>query len=88
MDTIAMNTRLLEWDMIALAKTAAELKNTILECQRKSRKQRKKETIDKTLEELLLMQEELWQYIQNLEVIQKMYEETEEEMVSIVTSLS
>ena len=87
MDTIKLTTRFFEWDIIALAKAAGELKTTIRECQIELDKQEKKKKTKEQLEELLFMWEELWQYIQNLEVIQRMYEETEEELVSIVTSL-
>ncbi|MCI8407871.1 MAG: hypothetical protein HFJ09_01170 [Lachnospiraceae bacterium] len=88
MDTIAINTRFLEWDMIALAKAAGELKKAVWEDREKLEKQKNSDMIKNGLEELLLMQEELWLYIQNMEVIQRMYEGAEEELVSITQSLS
>lgn len=96
MDTIAINIRFLEWDIIALAKEAGELKRIILEYKEKLKKQEKakiKEKIEKIkkidngLEELLLMQEELWQYIQNLEVVQGMYRQAGEELAAVAASL-
>lgn len=86
MDTVAMDTRFLELEMIALAKTAGELKRTIWACRNKLWKQQKKENIGQKFDELEFMQEELWQYIQNLEEIQRMYEETNEDLTAIVTS--
>lgn len=87
MDTIAINTRFLEWDIIALAKAAGELKKAVLETGEKLKKQENSDKIKNGLEELLYMQEELWQYIQNLEAIQRMYEGAEEELISIAQSL-
>lgn len=88
MDTIAINTRFLEWDIIALAKAAGELKKAVLEAGEKLERQEKKDEIENKIGELLLIQEELWQYIQNLEVIISMYKGAEEELVSITQSLS
>lgn len=88
MDTVAINTRFLEWDIIALAKAAGELKKAVLETGEKLKEQGNNDKIKNRLEELLFMQEELWQYMQNLEIIQRMYEEAEEELVSIAQSLS
>lgn len=87
MDTIAINTRFLEWDIITLAKAAGELKKAVLETGKKLKKQENSDKIKNRLEELLYMQEELWQYIQNLEAIQRMYEGAEEELISIAQSL-
>lgn len=78
----------MEWDIIALAKAAGELKKAVLETGEKLKEQGNNDKIKNRLEELLFMQEELWQYMQNLEIIQRMYEEAEEELVSIAQSLS
>ena len=88
MDTIAMNTRYLEQETIALAKLAGECKNTISNCRCKLEKYENKNYLEGKIEELLLMQEELWNYIQNLEMIRRMYEENGNELASIVTAHS
>lgn len=88
MDTIAMNTKYLEQEIIALAKLTGEFKNTIWECQGKLKKYENRDFLEEKADELLLMQEELWCYIQNLETVRKMYEEIGNELVSIVTSHS
>lgn len=88
MDTIAINTKFLEWDIIAFSKVAGELKAAVFEAGEKLKREEKKDEIESKIGELFLMQEELWQYIQNLEVIMSMYKGAEEELVSITQSLS
>lgn len=89
MDTVAVNTNFLEMEMIALAKAAGEWKRCILrcfKCKDISRDTKNKEYIGERLEELLFMQVELGQYIQKLEEVQGLYENLNEEWISMVLS--
>lgn len=87
MDTLAINTGLLEKEIISLARLAGKMKSAIKSGQIKLEKYKnaeEKKKIEEVLGELLFMQEELWQYLEHLEVVQRMYEEFHEELTKMV----
>ena len=87
MDTVAINTGLLEEEIISLARLAGKMKGAIKAGQKKLegyQNTEEKEKIKELLGELLFMQEELWQYLEHLEVAQRMYEEFHEELTEMV----
>lgn len=87
MDTVAINTGLLEKEIISLARLAGKMKGSIKAGQKKLEEYQnaeEKKKIEEVLGELLFMQEELWQYLEHLEVVQRMYEEFHEELTEMV----